>query len=297
MGGTAADISPQRNRSVFLFAIYLIERKEALMNIIVLVKQVPDMEKVKFDREKGVVDRSSASAEINPFDLNALETAVQIAESIDARVIAVSMGPPSTESALKECIARGAHEGVLVSDGKFGGSDTKATSTILAGAIKKLGAYDLVIAGEKTVDGDTGQVGPEVAEFLDIPHASYVSKIIEINKNNMEVHSEIWEGTYLKSIKFPCLITVTKDINHPRLPSFKNKMKARKAEIKVLKLEDLKEFLNEEDVGFKGSSTKVKKIEVPKIEKRQGKIYRESDTVKAENELIDIFKKIKVLEG
>lgn len=297
MGGTAADISPQRNRSVFYLPFILIERIGALMNIIVLVKQVPDMEKVKFDREKGVVDRSSASAEINPFDLNALETAVQMAESVDARVTAISMGPPSTEDALKECIARGADEGVLVSDGKFGGSDTKATSTILAGAIKKLGAYDLVIAGEKTVDGDTGQVGPEVAEFLNIPHASYVSKITEMNKDSMELHSEIWEGTYLKSIKFPCLITVTKDINHPRLPSFKNKMKARKADIKVLKLEDLKEFLNEEDVGFKGSPTKVKKIEVPKIEKRQGKIYRESDTVKAENELIYIFKKIKVLEG
>lgn len=267
------------------------------MNIIVLVKQVPDMEKVKFDRERGIIDRKSANSEINPFDLNALETAVQISENINAKVIAISMGPLSADSTLKECIARGAHEGVLVSDEKFGGSDTKATSLILASAIKVLGEYQLVITGEKTVDGDTGQVGPEVAEFLGIPHASYVSKITKMDNANMEMHCEIWQGTYLKNIKFPCLITVTKDINHPRLPSFKNKMKARKSEIKVLKLDDLKEFLSDDNVGFKGSATKVKKIHIPEIEKRQGKIYRASDVDKAENELVDIFKKIKILEA
>lgn len=266
------------------------------MNIIVLIKQVPDMEKVKFDREKGVVDRKSAGTEINPFDLNALETAVQISEKIDAKVTAISMGPPSAEQALKECIARGADEGILVSDAKFGGSDTKATSFILASAIKKIGNCSLIIAGEKTVDGDTGQIGPEVAEFLDIPHASYVSKITDANDENIKVCSEIWEGTYLKNMKLPALITVTKDINEPRLPAFKNKMKARKAEIKVIKFDDLKEYLDNDNVGFKGSPTKVKKIEVPEIEKRQGKIYREEDSEKAEEELINLFMKKKVLE-
>lgn len=266
------------------------------MNIIVLIKQVPDMDKVKFDREKGVVDRKSAGTEINPFDLNALEAAVQISERIDAKVTAISMGPPIAESALKECIARGASQGILVSDAKFGGSDTKATSFILASAIKKIRDYSLIIAGEKTVDGDTGQIGPEVAQFLNIPHASYISKIKDANDNNIKVCSEIWEGTYLKSMKLPALITVTKDINVPRLPSFKNKMKARKAEIKVIKFDDLKEYLNNDNVGFKGSPTKVKKIEVPKIEKKQGKIYREEEADKAEKELVGIFMKKKVLE-
>lgn len=267
------------------------------MNIVVLIKQVPDMEKVKFNREKGVVDRKSAGTEINPFDLNALEAAVQISEKIDTTVTVVSMGPPSAEKALKECIARGANEGILISDIKFGGSDTKATSNILASALRKIGNYDLVIAGEKTVDGDTGQVGPEVAEFLNIPHASYISKITDVSDDRIKVCSEIWEGTYLKSIRLPALITVTKDINEPRLPSFKNKMKARKAEIKVLKFEDLQEYIDIEKVGFKGSPTKVKKIEVPEIQKREGKIYREADTAKAEDELIDIFKEKKVLEA
>ncbi|MHC6180220.1 electron transfer flavoprotein subunit beta/FixA family protein [Clostridium sp. JNZ X4-2] len=265
------------------------------MNIIVLIKQVPDMEKVKFDSEKGVVDRKSAGTEINPFDLNALEAAVQISEKIDSTVTAVSMGPPSAKEALKECIARGAAQGILVSDAKFGGSDTKATSTILSSAIKKIGNYDLVIAGEKTVDGDTGQIGPEVAEFLNIPHGSYVSKIQDIDENEIKVCSEIWEGTYLKSIKLPALITVTKDINTPRLPSFKNKMKARKAEIKIIKFEDLEENLNIDKVGFKGSPTKVKKIEIPQMTKRQGKIYRQN-TSQAVGDLISIFKEKKVVD-
>ncbi|AYD39943.1 electron transfer flavoprotein subunit beta/FixA family protein [Clostridium fermenticellae] len=266
------------------------------MNIVVLIKQVPDMDKVKFDREKGVVDRKSAGTEINPFDLNALEAAVQISEKIDSKVTVISMGPPSAKEALKECIARGANEGILVSDAKFGGSDTKATSVILAAAIKKISEYDLIIAGEKTVDGDTGQVGPEIAEVLNIPHVSYVSKIDNIDNKNITVCSDIWDGTYLKQMKFPGLITVTKDINEPRLPSFKNKMKARKAEIKVLTFDDLKEFLDEEKVGFKGSPTKVKKIEVPSVQQRQGRIFREADTQKAEDELINIFRKNKILE-
>jgi electron transfer flavoprotein beta subunit len=266
------------------------------MNIIVLIKQVPDMEKVKFDSERGVVDRKSAGTEINPFDLNALEAAVQISEKIDSTVTAVSMGPPSAKEALKECIARGANRGVLVSDVKFGGSDTKATSTILSSAIKKIGDYDLIIAGEKTVDGDTGQVGPEVAEFLNIPHGSYISKIQDADGNEIKVCSEIWEGTYLKRIKLPALITVTKDINVPRLPSFKNKMKARKAEIEIIKFEDLvDESLDAGKVGFNGSPTKVKKIEVPPIAKREGKIYRENVS-QAIEEIVNIFKEKKVVD-
>ncbi|MFL0197445.1 electron transfer flavoprotein subunit beta/FixA family protein [Clostridium sp. WILCCON 0269] len=266
------------------------------MNIIVLIKQVPEMEKVRFDREKGVIDRKSAGTQINPFDLNALETAIQIKEKITAKVTALSMGPISAKENLRECIARGAQDGILVSDIKFAGSDTRATASILAGAIKKIGQYDLIIAGEKTIDGDTGQVGPEVAEFLNIPHVSYVNGIKRVDENNVEVSSEIWEGTYLKSMKLPALITVTKDINVPRLPSFKNKMKARKSDIEVIEFDQLEKYSGRDSVGFKGSPTKVKKIEIPEIIERQGKIYREVDLIKAENELIDIFKKKKVLE-
>jgi electron transfer flavoprotein beta subunit len=266
------------------------------MNIIVLIKQVPDMEKVKFDREKGVIDRKSAGTEINPFDLNALEAAIQLKDKGEnVHVTALSMGPPSAESALKEAIARGADEGILLSDRTFGGADTWATSLTLAAGIKNIGIYDLIIAGMQTVDGDTGQVGPEIAELLEIPHISYVSEIEEVG-SKFRGKVDIWDGTYLKEMELPGLITVTKDINDPRLPSFKDKMKSRKAEIPVWGYETLEEYLNGEKIGIKGSPTVVKKIEVPKATTRKGKLWRENID-QAVDEMIEIFKEIKVLEG
>lgn len=264
------------------------------MKILVLIKQVPDMEKVKFDREKGRIDRSSAGTEINPFDLNALEAALQISESTGASVTAITMGPPQAEEALREAIARGADEGILLTDMKFGGSDVKATSSILAAAIKKVSSYDLVIAGIQTVDGDTGQVGPEVAGYLDIPHISNVEEIKAYSENNIEVICSVWDSQYLKKGKYPLLITVTKDVNIPRLPSFKNKMKARKAEITKWSCEDLKETIDETKIGIKGSPTKVKKIEVPPQSKREGKLYKDSDE-KAVADIMNVFKENKVL--
>lgn len=264
------------------------------MKIIVLVKQVPDMEKVKFDKEKGRIDRSSAGTEINPFDLNALEVALQISERTGAKVTAITMGPPQAEDALREAVARGADEGILLTDMKFGGSDVKATSSILSSAIKKIGEYDLIIAGIQTVDGDTGQVGPEIAGYLGIPHISNVEFIRNYSENNIEVVSNVFEGQYLKRGKYPLLITVTKDVNVPRLPSFKNKMKARKAEITQWSFEDLKEILDDSKIGIKGSPTRVKKIEIPSQSKREGKLYKDSDE-KAIADILNVLKESKVI--
>lgn len=266
------------------------------MNIAVLIKQVPDMEKVKFDSEKGLVDRKSAGTEINPFDLNALEVAIQLKEITDGKVTAISMGPPSAEEALREAIARGADEGFLISDKYFGGADTKVTSHTLSAAIKKLGGFDLIIAGEKTVDGDTGQVGAETADYLNIPHVSYVSQIGEVSPDRIQVVSDIWGGRYLKEMALPGLLTVTKNINTPRLPSFKRKMAARKAEIDKLLFEDLKEFIGLEECGLKGSPTWVNKIEVPPTATREGKIVR-NDTEAAVASMLELFKEMKVMEG
>lgn len=265
------------------------------MKIIVLIKQVPDMEKVKFDREKGRIDRSSAGTEINPFDLNALEAALQIGEKTGAHVTAITMGPPQSEDALREAIARGADEGILLTDMKFGGSDVKATSSILSAAIKKIGDYELIIAGIQTVDGDTGQVGPEIAGYLNIPHISNVDSIRNYTENNIEVVSSVWEGQYLKRGQYPLLLTVTKDVNVPRLPSFKNKMKARKAEIIKWSYEDLKEILDDTKIGIKGSPTKVKKIEVPQQSKREGKLYKDEDE-KAVFDILNVLKENKVIK-
>lgn len=265
------------------------------MKIIVLIKQVPDMEKVKFDWERSVIDRKSAGTEINPFDLNALEAAIQIKENIGAKIIALTMGPPTADSALREAIARGADEGILLSDRKFGGADVKATANTLAAAIKEIGEYDLILAGMQTVDGDTGQVGSEVAEFLDIPHICFVEKVNDINNEAITVTTDIWDSVYTEKMMLPGLITVTKDINAPRLAAFKSKTKARKAEIPVWGLEKLNAYLDESMAGLKGSPTMVKKIEVPPAEKREGKIWRDG-LDNALDELLEVFQNKKVLE-
>lgn len=244
------------------------------MKLIALLKQVPDMETVRFDREKGLVDRSSAAAEINPFDLNALEAAVQIKEVHGGRVTAVSMGPESAEEALQEAIARGSDEGILLSDRQFGGSDTKATSFILSCAVRRLGAYDLILCGEKTIDGDTGQVGAEVAEYLDIPHACYVEQILELTDDSVTIRCKEFGGRYQKKLHLPALLAVTKDLNVPRLPSFRNKIKARSAVIERWDSADLSEFSGGQMIGGKSSPTQVKKIEVPEETKKKCCLYR-----------------------
>lgn len=266
------------------------------MNIVVLIKQVPDMDKVKFDSEKGLVDRTSAGVEINPFDLNALEAAVIIGEATESKVTAVTMGPPRGTESLREAVSRGADDGILLSDKFFGGADTKATSLTLASALKKMENIDIIFAGEKTVDGDTGQVGAEVAEYLNIPHISYVDEILEVTDEYIKVVSDILDGRFVKKVNYPVLMTVTKDINVPRIPSFKNKMKARKAEFPTWGLEDLKEYVSQEDVGLKGSPTKVKKIEVPKAITRECKKEKENidDFL---DDIIAELKNIKVLEA
>lgn len=247
------------------------------MRIIVLIKQVPEMDRVEFDSEKGVIDRKSAGVEINPFDLNALETAVQIKEKIGGEIIALSMGPPRADKTLREAVARGADRGILLSDGKFAGADTRATSFTLAHAIKKLAPFDLVIAGEMTVDGDTAQVGPQTAEYLDIPHVAYVTALDEVDTSSLTVTCNIWEGSYRKRMHLPGLITVTKDINFPRLPELRAKMKAREVQISRWEYAAFSDILKPEQIGLKGSPTQVKKITIPPPPERRGQMFSEEE--------------------
>jgi len=258
------------------------------MKIIVPIKQVPDMSQVKFDNEQGRVDRSSAGVEINPFDLNAIETAVQIKEKSDGYIIAISMGPLSAESSLKDALARGADEAVLLSDSAFSGSDTLSTSYVLAAAIRKLGEYDLIICGEKTVDGDTGQVGPEIAEHLGIPHVSYVSAIKTISPK-LVVSYEMNNIRYTMESGFPVLITVTKDINNPRLPAFSDKMKARRTDIQRWASADLIPDFTPDRTGVRGSPTRVYRVTIPSEDERKSRIFRDSleDAVKEVATIID----------
>jgi len=250
------------------------------LNIIVPIKEVPDIEKVNFDREKGRIDRSSATTEPNPFDLNALEEAVKLKEEVGGTITVISMGPPQAEDTLKDAIARGADNAILLTDKGFAGSDTWATSYTLATAIKKIGNYDFIICGEKTVDGDTGQVGPEIAEVLDIPHIAYVNKTIEREEKKITVQTEVWGRTYKKELKFPGLITVTKDVNEPRLPSLTDKLEAKKADIEKWGLDDLLDIGDEKHFGLSGSPTGVVNIEVPEEKGRESKIFEGPDAVK-----------------
>jgi len=248
------------------------------MKIFVLIKQVPDMRAVRFDAERGTIDRNSAGVEINPFDLNALEAALSIKDKLGAEVRVFSMGPERADSALREAVARGADAGVLLCDKKFGGSDVLATATVLAAAVKKSGSFDLIFAGAQTVDGDTGQVGAEVAELLNIPHINNAEKIAEFDDESIAAHSDTFGGVYLKKVKYPALITVTNGANVPRLPSLKSKMNAKKVEIIKWALSDLNGFINESQTGAAGSPTRVVKIVVPPEQRRGGKIFRTRDT-------------------
>ncbi len=266
------------------------------LNIVVLMKQVPDVSKVKFDREKGVIDRSSAEAGPNPFDLNALEAAVTIKEEVGGTVTVLSMGPPQAESTLRDALARGADRAILLSDKAFAGADTWATSLTLATAIKKLDGHDLITCGEKTIDGDTGQVGPEIAELLNIPHVAYVMDIVEKGQDGLKVATDVWGGIYLKELKFPGLITVTKDINEPRLPTLRDKLNARKAEIEVWGVDKLTDVIKPEDVGLRGSPTSLRKTEDIIPESRKCVIIRDEPS-KAAEALISKLKQDKVLEG
>jgi len=264
------------------------------LHIIVLIKQVPEIEKVRFDLKTGRLDRSSAGAETNPFDLNALEAAVQIKEKIGATVTAISMGPKTAESSLRDAIARGADRAILLTDKRFAGADTLATSYTLASAIKKLGRFDLIICGEKTVDGDTAQVGPEVAEFLNIPHAAYVEEILNADQNGIIVKSRTERNYYTINLRYPCLITVTKDVNTPRLPTLKDKIRSRRAEIIVWNADSLLDVADKSLFGAQGSPTRVIEVYVPTAERRRGVILR-GDPEEAARKILEVLKETGII--
>lgn len=239
------------------------------MNILVLIKQVPEIEKVRFDYEKGRLDRSSAGAIVNPFDLNALEAAAQIREKMGGSVTAISMGPMQAIDALRDALARGADKAILLSDEMFAGADTLATAYTLASAIRKLGVFDLIICGEKTIDGDTGQVGPEVAELLGIPHVAYVEEIRQVCNGKIVVGARMERNYYVIELRLPGLITVTKDLNNPRLPTLRDKLRAMRAEITVWGYSDLVEEDIPQYFGLNGSPTRVIRVYAPTAERRK----------------------------
>ncbi|CVK18999.1 MULTISPECIES: electron transfer flavoprotein subunit beta/FixA family protein [Sporomusa] len=245
------------------------------MEIVVCVKQVPDTTEVKIDPVTNTLIRQGVPSIVNPFDKNAVEAALQLKDTHGGKVTVISMGPPQAKDALKECLAMGADEAILLSDRAFGGADTLATSHTLAAGIKKLGKVDIILCGKQAIDGDTAQVGPEIAEHLDIPQVTYVSKI-EAEGGKLKVEREQEEGYEIIEVSTPVMLTVVKSINIPRNPTVKGTMKANRKEIPVWTVNEV--TVEAEKIGLKGSPTQVRRIFTP-TQRTQGEIIQ-ADTAR-----------------
>ena len=233
------------------------------MNIIVCIKQVPGTTNVSIDPDTGTLIRDGVAAKMNPDDLEALELGLELIEKNGGTLNVVSMGPNSALEVIREAIYMGADGGVLISDRKFGGADVLATSYTLCSGIKAIGDYDLIITGKQTTDGDTAQVGGELAEHLNIPHLANV-KSIELKGDKLQCIYNLDHKIVIARITMPCLICADSGINTPRLPSFKRKLTYNDASdrIKIITFDDI-EDQDENHYGLKGSATKVEKIFEP----------------------------------
>ncbi len=244
------------------------------MNYVVCIKQVPDSNKIDIDPVTGSLIRESTGAKTNPYDLSAIEACLQVREVLGGSIQALSMGPRQAKFALRNALALGIDNAWHISDTAFAGSDVLTTSYTLAQSIIKITKPDIIFCGKQSTDGDTSQVGPEIAEFLQIPHASYVTEIKEVTDEYIIVNCNM--GSYKETVKLslPCLISVEKDSFQPRMSSFRDKIEAQKKTISTIELKDL-EDKNLDNYGYSGSPTKVNKIYVPQII-RQAKIISES---------------------
>lgn len=260
------------------------------MNIIVCIKQVPDTTNVRIDPETNTLIRTGVACIINPFDMYAVEEGIRLKEKFGGKVTVVTMGPPQAEDALRETISLGADDTILVSDRAFAGSDTWATSYTLARAMHKINSYDLIICGKQAIDGDTAQVGPGISAHLDIPQIAYVKKIEEVSlaPDNKFIRAERMteEGYEIIESPLPCLITVVKEINEPRLPSLRGKMRAKKAEIIKWGAKDLD--VDPDLIGLNGSPTKVVKIFTPPP--RKGGQILGGDAKEISEKLVELLK-------
>lgn len=240
------------------------------MNIVVCLKQVPDTTAVKIDPKTGTLIRDGVPAIINPEDKHALEGALQLKEKVGGKVTVVSMGIPTAKAALREALCMGADEAVLLTDRVLGGADTLATSKALAGLIKKFD-YDLIFAGRQAIDGDTAQVGPEIAEHLGIPQVTYVQNV-EVDGDKLTVKRALEDGYQVVEVKTPCLLTAIEELNEPRYMNVANIFATNDDQIKIMTAADID--VDASELGLKGSPTKVKKSMTKEV-KGAGELVKE----------------------
>ena len=238
------------------------------MRILIYIKQVPGSSNVKVDEETGLLIRPKLGNKLNPYDLYALEEGLKLKDRLNAEIDVITMGPLQASESLSECLWMGCDKGYLISDKAFGGADVLATSYTLNQAIKSIGKYDLIFCGKQTTDGDTAQVGAELAEHLKIPHISNVYEIKEINEYSITIKANQENAIITERIALPCLICFDSDINTPRLPSYKRKKLIGHENIKTLSLADFydKSISN---YGLEGSATRVQKIFPPEKNKER----------------------------
>lgn len=241
------------------------------MNIVVCIKQVPDTTVVKIDPKTGTLIRDGVPSIINPEDKHALEGALQLKETMGAKVTVLSMGLPMAKAALREALCMGADEAILLTDRCLGGADTLATSKALAGVIAKLD-YDIVFAGRQAIDGDTAQVGPEIAEHLNIPQVTYVQDV-KIEGDKLVVNRALEDGYQVVEVKTPCLLTAIEELNNPRYMNVANIFATSDDDIKVMTADDID--VDKSELGLKGSPTKVKKSMTKEV-KGAGELIRET---------------------
>ncbi len=227
------------------------------MRIIVTIKQVPDTNEVKLDQRTGTLIREGVPSIINPEDKNALEEALKLKASTGAEVIVITMGPPQADDALREALAMGVDKAILLTDRAFAGADTWATATTLGMAVKKIGDYDLILGGRQAIDGDTAQVGPQLAECLGIPQITYVYDL-EVADGKAVAKRQLEDGYEVIEAELPALLTVTKDANKPRYPTAPGIISAyRSQEVIRWTAEDLN--VEPGTVGLEGSPTQVRR--------------------------------------
>lgn len=267
------------------------------MNILVCVKQVPDTTEIRIDPVKNTLIREGVPSIVNPFDGYALEAAARIKDKApETKIVVLSMGPEQAKAALKECLAIAADKAYLVSDRAFGGSDTLATSYIISESIRKVeeleGPFDAIFCGKQAIDGDTAQVGPEIAEHLGYPQVTYGLEA-EVDGSRIKVRKEVEAGVEIIAVEMPCVVTFTKPAWDPRYPTIKRKLASNRAQIPTLTAQDLP-GIDLTQAGLKGSPTKVKKTFVPK--KKTGGVKIQEATAEASaKKLFDLLNEAAVI--
>ena len=244
------------------------------MKIVVCAKQVPDTTEVKLDPKTNTLIRDGVPSIINPDDKAGIEAALQLKEKVGGSVTVISMGPPQADAALREALAMGCDEAILVTDRAFGGADTWATSSTIAAALKKID-YDIIITGRQAIDGDTAQVGPQIAEHLGIPQVSYAEEIVDAAEGKVVVKRQFEDRYHVIEVKTPCLITALAELATPRYMTVHGIFDAyREKEVKVWTLEELKDTVDMANIGLKGSPTNVKQS-FTKQAKGKGLYYKD----------------------